>query len=1077
MQNFEKARLAFYARALQNALLFSDHSRQKEHQDESYKQSPDAKKNVHFQVTQKLSNKIAVLLLLLMPALVTAQTTQPLINSTLQGKVVDLRTKEPLIGASVAIKGTTHRVNTNTEGKFSFVTGQKFPYTLIVSYVGYKSLELVANGSPVTVQLEELPNQLEGIVVVGYGTQKRSDVTGAVASINQAALKQPVSSVDQALKGAAAGVQVTQTSGQPGGGVSIRIRGGSSIQGGNEPLYVIDGFPLYNSSISSTGSGNNKSATAGTISGAAVNPLSSINPGDIESVDILKDASATAIYGSRGANGVVIITTKKGKADKTDVSYENSFGTQSLRKKIDVLNAHDFAVLRNAALFDSAPAKGEFQYLSQAAIDQLGEGTDWQGEAFHKASSQNHQLTVSGGNVKTRYLLSGNYLSQGGIIRNTDFKRLGFRANVDSKPFERLKLSASLTGSKADANVAPDGIINSLLIMPSVATVYESNGTYTLRNPFENNFANPIATINEQKNKSVNNRFLGTTYAEYTLIEGLNLKVLAGADLMNVNEKRYIPKTTYEGSLVGGSAERGTLNSYSWLNENTLTYNNKFGKHSINALAGFTQQEYTRESYTAGSQNFVVDNLGYDALNSGSTLVKPGSDNSRWILHSYLARLNYNFNNLYFLTASVRCDGSSRFGNGNKWGNFPSAAVSWKLSNESFFKPLRSTVSDLKVRASFGTTGNMEIGEYQSLATLSTSTYIIGNNIITGFVPNRVANDKLGWETTHQYDAGLDVGFLKNRVQLTLDAYYKKTQDLLLNVEIPWTSGYATSLQNYGSVANRGFELGLNTVNLDGKLKWNSSLNISVNRNKVLTIGNGADAYISGNYVIKVGQPLGSFFGTITDGILQTGEEAAKGKFTASGAAAAKAGDRLYKDVNGDGVFTTAADKDIIGNAQPDFIFGVNNSFSWKRFDLSVFFQGSVGNEILNTNRQNLELFTGQQNASADAINRWTPGSPSQELPRAKLDPAPVFSNRFIEDGTFVRLKNISLGYTLPKSISGKVKLSELNFYVSAQNLITWTKYTGFDPEVTSGSNVSPGTDSGIYPVSKTITAGFRVGF
>jgi len=1067
MQNFEKALLAAYARTLQNALLFSNSSIEHHPFSGNEKRSFSPVKG-NADNTTKLAplRRFVVLLSCLLPFLSLGQATQPLINSTLNGTVIDARTKETLPGASVAIQGTTHKVSTNEDGKFSFVTGQRFPYTLIISYVGYKTVEFVANGSSVTIELQELSNQLNDVVVVGYGTQKRSDVTGAVSSVSQNALKQPVSSVDQALKGAAPGIQVTQTSGQPGGGVSVRIRGGSSIQGVNEPLYVIDGFPVYNSSVS-----------AGTLSGTAVNPLTSINPADIESVDILKDASATAIYGSRGANGVVIITTKKGKADQARVSYEGSYGTQSLRKKVDVLNAQDFAVLRNAALYDATPAKGEFQYLSQSQIDALGGGTDWQGEAFRDAPTQNHQLSVSGGSPKTRYLVSGNYYSQDGIVKNTDFKRLGFRANVDAKPFEKLKLSASLTASKSDADVAPSGIINSLLIMPPTATIYETNGSYTLRNPFENVFANPLATILEQQNKSITNRLLATSFAEYSIIEGLDLKVLIGTDVNNISEKSYIPKTIYEGSLTGGSAGRGSLNSYSWLNENTLTFNRSFGKHNVNVLAGFTQQEYNRESFTAGSQNFIVDELSYNGLGNGSTLLKPGSDNSKWILHSYLSRLNYNYNNRYYFTASLRADGSSRFGTGNKWGYFPSAAVSWKVSNEDFFKKFSAAVSDLKVRASFGTTGNMEIGEYQSLATLGSYTYVIGNNIITGFVPNRIANNKLGWETTWQYDGGLDIGLFNNRLQLTVDGYYKKTKDLLLNVEIPWTSGYASSLQNFGSVENRGLEIGFNSNNLNGALKWNTSFNFSVNRNKVLTIGNGASSYISGNYIIRVGEPLGSFYGNITDGILQTGEEAAKGKYTASGAAAAKAGDRLYKDINGDGAFTTAADKDIIGNAQPDFIFGFTNNLSWKGFDLSVFFQGSAGNDILNTNRQNLELFTGQQNASASALNRWTPSNPSQELPRAKLDPAPVFSDRFIEDGSFVRVKNITLGYTLPKSVSAKAKFSDINIYVSGYNLLTWTDYSGFDPEITSGSNVSPGTDAGIYPVARTLTAGLRLSF
>lgn len=1016
---------------------------------------------------KKIYKAAPLLLLLLLQHSISAfaQTpNKPVINSRLHGKVIDSKTNETLIGATVTIKGITNSTATNVQGEFDLLTAQKYPYTIVVSSVGYKTKEVVVDGSPVTILLDFDPKQLSDVVVVGYGTQKRADVTGAVSSVSKSNLQQPVSSFDQALKGSAPGVQVTQTSGEPGGGVSIRIRGGSSIQGGNEPLYVIDGFPVYNSTV-----------TAGTLSGTPTNPLSSINPADIESVDILKDASATAIYGSRGANGVVIVTTKKGKADKNQVSYEASYGVQTLRKKVDVLNAHDFAILRNDALYDATPAKGQFQYLSQAQIDQLGPGTDWQAAAFRNAGSQNHQLTVSGGTQKIRYLLSGNYFDQDGIIKNTDYKRLGFRANVDANPFERLKVSASLTASKSDADVAPSGIINSLLIMPPTATIYDPNGGYTLRNPFENIFANPIATIQEQINKSTTNKLLGTTFAEYTIIPGLTVKVLLGTDVNNILEKSYIPSTIYEGSLTNGSAGRGSFNSYSWLNENTATYVHAIGKHSFNVLAGFTQQSYSNESFTASSQNFIVDDLTYNGLGSGSTLITPTSGATTWNLNSYLARVNYNYDDRYYLTASVRADGSSRFGKGNKWGSFPSAAASWNISNESFFKPLAQTVSDLKLRASFGTTGNQEIGEYQSLATLGTYTYIIGGKVITGFAPNRVANDDLSWETTYSYNGGIDIGFFNNRIVLNLDAYYKKTKNLLLNVEVPWTTGYTSSLQNYGSVANKGLEIGLATQNLTGELKWNSAFNISFNRNKVLTIGNGATSYISGNYIIRVGQPLGSFYGSKTAGILQAGEEATKGALT--GNAVPKAGDRLYKDFSGDGIFTTALDKDIIGNAQPDFIAGLNNNFSWKGFDLSVFLQGSYGNQILNTNRQNLELFTGQQNASALALQRWTPTNPSTTVPRAKLDPAPVFSDEFIEDGSFLRVKNVTFGYTLPQSIASSLKVSSINIYVSAQNLITWTKYTGFDPEITSGSNVSPGTDAGIYPVAKSFNVGLRVGF
>lgn len=993
-----------------------------------------------------------------------AAQTQPLINSTLNGKVLDKKDKMPLVGVNVKINGTTHAAQTDANGNFKFVTGQKFPYTLSISYIGYKSIEVVATGSPIEISLEENSTALNGVVIVGYGTQKKSDLTGAVTSIPAAALKQPLTSVDQMLKGAASGVQVTQTSGQPGGGVSIRIRGGSSVQGGNEPLYVIDGFPVYNTP-----------STAGVLSGTPVNPLASIDPSDIESVTVLKDASSTAIYGSRGANGVVIITTKKGSYGRSSLSYDLSLGSQKLRKSVGVLNAHDFAVLRNEALYDAYPVNGPFQYRTQVQIDQLGEGTNWQKEAFRTAPQQNHQLTLTGGSERVRYLLSGNYTNQKGILHNTDFSRIAFRANVDANPFEKLKVGLNVTASKADATVAPSGIVTGLLLMPSTATVYDDNGIYTLRNPFENVFANPIASLLEQENKSRTNRLLATSYAEYSILKGLTAKVLLGTDVNNINENSYIPSAIYEGSLTGGSAARGSYTSYSWLNENTLNYNGQFGLHSLDVLAGFTQQEFKSDNFLARSQKFVTDELGYNNLQGGSTLLAPSSDATAWVLHSLLSRVNYSYNKKYFLTASLRADGSSRFGKGNKWGYFPSVALAWKISDEPFFRSLATTVNEFKLRTSYGTTGNLEIGQYQSLSTLYNLNYVFGGAISTGFVPNKIPNDNLGWESTKQYDAGVDLSFFNSRISLNADFYYKKTNNLLLNVEIPWTSGFPTSLQNYGAVENKGIELGLSTRNVSGVFNWNTNFNIAFNRNKVLEIGNGAESYISGNYIIKVGQPLGSFWGNVTQGILQTGEEATLGKFT--GNAVPKAGDRLYKDVNGDGVFTTAADKEVVGNAQPDFIFGLTNTLTYKGFDLSVLVQGVVGNDILNGNRQALELYTGQQNAASSALDRWTPTNPSTTLPRAKLDPAPVFSDRFIERGSFVRVKDISFGYTLPSSFGRSWHAPKVYLYVGAQNLFTWTNYSGFDPEITSGSNVSPGTDTGIYPVAKSFRFGLRVTF
>jgi TonB-linked SusC/RagA family outer membrane protein len=611
--------------------------------------------------------------------------------------------------------------------------------------------------------------------------------------------------------------------------------------------------------------------------------------------------------------------------------------------------------------------------------------------------------------------------------------------------------------------------------MPSTATVYEANGAYTLRNPFENIFANPIATLKETTNNSNGLRILGTSFAQYRILKGLQAKVLVGVDLNSRDDKYYLPSYIYEGAGTKGKASLGNFDGTSWLNENTLNYTGSIGQHNFNALLGFTQQESKNEIFNAGAENFVTDELLFNSLQSGSTIVRPSSDSYSWVLHSYLARINYNYANKYYVSASLRRDGSSRFGADNKWGNFPSVALSWRVANESFFKEIFPAVNDFKIRTSFGTTGNQEIGQYQSLSTLYSLNYLFGNNVVAGFAPQRIPNKNLGWESTLQYDGGFDISLFNNRLQFTADYYYKKTKDLLLNVEIPWTSGYATSLQNFGSVSNRGLELSLKSRNLQGRVSWNTDFNFSFNRNKVLTIGEGASSYISGNYIIKVGEPIGTFYGTVTDGILQLGEENNKGKFT--GNATPKAGDRLYKDIDGDGQFTTANDRTIIGNAQPDFIFGLTNSISYKGFDLSFLIQGTVGNDLLNINRQNLEMFTGQQNASSDALMRWTPSNPSQLYPRAKLDPAPVFSNQFVESGSFVRLKSLHFGYNFPKEWLEGASIKSLNLYLTAQNLLTWTKYKGFDPEVTSGSNVQIGTDSGIYPAARSISAGISLTF
>lgn len=1014
---------------------------------------------------KKKLNILSWLCVFLISIGINAQNTKPIINSTLDGIIIDQVTKQPIPGVNVQIKGTTHGVTTDLDGKFSFETGQKFPYTLVITSIGYITKEQIVSNDFIQIALKEDVKELSEVVVIGYGTTSKKDYTGAAETVSTQALKSTQRSLESALQGSIAGVNVTQTSGQPGSGLSIRIRGGSSIQGGNEPLYVIDGFPIYNSDV-----------TSGVLSGSPTNPLSAINPSDIESITVLKDASSTAIYGSRGANGVVIVTTKKGKSNIMAVNYDYSLGQQEVRKKVSVLDAAGFSRLRNAALYDTNPAGGTNQYLSDAQIAQLGKGVDWQDEAFRTAQTQNHQLSITGGNNQTKYAISGNYFDQEGIIKNTGFERLSGRINLNSKLSTNSRFGVNLSVSETKSKVAPSGLITALLSMPPTATIYERDGTYTLRNPFENIFSNPIATLNERKNEATSTRILGTVFGEYDLLENLVFKVSFGTDIIANKEKTYIPSTIYEGLITNGEAKIGNANNKTWLNENTLTYTKVFSdKHHLNVLAGYTQQSSTREFVTTGSQQFVNDVTSNNSLQSGNLALIPTSGESKWALNSYLSRLNYNYDSKYYFTASIRADGSSRFGKNNKWGYFPSVAAAWQIDQEDFFSPFTDEVNSLKIRTSFGSTGNQEIGEYQSLSTLSSVKYLFGDQIYTGYTPTRIANDDLGWELTNQFDAGIDLGIFNNKVSITVDAYRKTTKNLLLDVQIPYTTGFTSSLQNFGSVQNQGIELGINTALSNSDFSWTSNFNIAFNKNKVLALGNGAEFYTFGNYILKVGDPLGSFYGAVTDGILQTADVTAKGVFT--GNATPKAGDRLYKDINGDGAFTTAADRTTIGNAQPDFTFGFSNNFTYRDFELAVMIQGSVGNDILNGNSQALELFNGQQNASTTALDAWTVNNPSTTTPRAKLDPAPVFSNRFVEDGSFVRFKNITWSYNVPKKWIEKFKLTAVKLRLVGENLFTLTNYSGFDPEVTNGSSISPGTDTGIYPASKSISAGLSITF
>ncbi|MGQ7946566.1 SusC/RagA family TonB-linked outer membrane protein [Flavobacterium sp. WC2509] len=1022
-----------------------------------------------------------------------AQKTTPLINSKLDGTVKDAITNQPLSGVSVNIKGTTHGVVTDSEGKFYFQTGQRFPYTLIVSYIGYKKAEVIVDGSPVVINLKADVQELNELVVVGYGTQKRKDITGAVSSVPKANLNQVTSSADNLLRGAVAGVVVTQSSGRPGATSSVRIRGGNSITAGNEPLYVVDGILIYN---------DNNNGTAGVSNaGAGVNVLSTISPGDIESIEVLKDASATAIYGSRGANGVVIITTKKGVKGQDHISYQGYIGFQDVSKKIDLLNASEWASLRN----DVQASIGQAPSFSAAQIEALKTSGDydWQSAAFRTAQVQNHQLTFSGGDDRSRYAVSAGYFDQEGVVIGSDFRRISLRSNYERNYSQNFKFGVNVNYSNSLTNGIgtnngngggrqPNPLVVALY-QPPVVPIRNADGSYNLtNNPYSTAvngiIGNPINDLENTTNETKIDRILTSLFGEYKINKEITAKVAVSGDVINTKQNYYAPSTTTPGAGTNGVASVGNRLVGTVLNENTVNYNTHFGEdHKFSALAGYTLQYTKGEVVNAGSNTFVNDANTYNALQDG-VAVKPYSDAFESILKSWLARVNYSYKGKYNLTVSARADGSSRFGSESLWGYFPSAGFSWNITDENFAEGIKSVVSDAKLRLSAGTTGNQEIGNYLSLASIGSVNYAFGGTVYTGLAPTRLANPDLRWEKTDQYNLGLDLSLLDRKINFVFDVYYKKTNDLLINVPVPLTSGYATVLQNIGGVENKGVEVGLTTENIKTEnFSWNSNIVFSANRNKVLEIGNGVDQFFpvvpNGTLlqqqpvIVKVGLPLGTFWGYQSNGIFQTQEEI-NTQPKINSLANTKLGDRKYVDTNGDGTIT-AADKGDLGSSQPKFVGSFGNTLSYKNFDLNFSFQGAYGGKIFNALNQQLEISTLGTNAAEALVDRWTPTNPSNEIPRASSSPVGILTERYVEDASFLRLKLITFGFTFPKSFTSKIGTQSIKVYVSAENLITWTKYTGYDPEVSSyeQNNLYPGIDFGAYPNSRTFITGLNVTF
>jgi len=969
------------------------------------------------------------------------------------GRVTSADERSALPGTSITLKGTTTGTTADADGNYRLSIPNRAAATLVYSSVGYQPTEMaVGNQTVINVELKPDDRQLSEVVVVGYGTVRKSDLTGSLAQVKAKELNAfPATNVLQALSGRAPGVQVIQNTGAPGAAVSVRIRGTNSVQGSNEPLYVVDGFPI---------SGSNPTV---------------LNNTDIESIEILKDASATAIYGSRGANGVVLITTRQGKSGRTQVDYEGSYSVQSLRKKLELMNAKEYATFYNLQATNDKLTP----FFTQQQIDSFGEGFDWQDLIFRKAPMQTHNLTVSGGNDKTRFSVGGSILNQQGIVINSDYKRYSLRANVMTDVSKKFSLSYGATLTKILTSRQNNGgnnrggsLISAVLSAPPTLTPYNEDGSYRVlatAYPFISNvIVNPLNYIYEQTDNVDANRVLANAALTFRPVEGLSIKLSGGIENNDDQTSGY---TTTRFINSQGNASVNNSRATSLLSENTISYIRTLaGRHSISAVAGFTYQDFLNTSLGGSGNGFLSDVTETYNLGAAGTPGIPSSGYSYATLLSYLGRLNYSYNSKYLATVSFRADGSSRYSPGNKWGYFPSAALAWRVSEEDFLKS-SPIISDLKLRASWGRTGSQAIAPYATLNSLQAGKTVFDDALYNTFAPGTRLPGNLKWETTEQTDIGLDAAFFSNRYRLTLDYYIKNTFDLLNTVLLPSGFGFTSTIRNVGEIQNKGLELALDARVIDKAVKWDLSGNIAFNRNKVMKLQGGLDI-LGGNIgvtlisdaanLLREGQPMSVFFGYREKGYNEQGRV-------------------VYEDLNGDNVINQL-DKTIIGNPNPDFIYGLNSTVSYKGLELTLFLQGSQGNDLLNVSSINntLDYGFGLNMPRAVYNSNWTPTNTNTKYPIISRANSYNYSNRLVEDGSFMRLRNIQLAYNLPLQQWGVSWMRNAQVYASGQNLLTFTKYSWWDPETNSqgGSNsIGQGIDHYSYPTAKAITFGLRVGF
>ncbi len=1026
----------------------------------------------------------------------TIASCQSKASVTVSGKVIDEKS-QPLIGVSVKLENSDIGVATNSEGRFT-ISVPNDKRVLVFSYLGYENKEVrITNVSEYNVNMIPAVSTLNEVVVIGYSTQRKKDVSGSVVSVSGDQLKnQSVTGFDQALKGQAAGVQVVQNTGAPGSGVTVRIRGNSSITAGNDPLYVIDGFPV---------TGGSRGTEFLPVSS---NPLNAINPADIESIDILKDASATAIYGSRGANGVVIVTTKSGKSGKGKVTFDTYSGIQKVTKKVDVLNAAEFAEYHKEAQNNgwlqsggnpSTPnaMRGQYAVTDIYFDPSKWANTDWQDQILRTGMVQNYNLAFTGGNENIRYAISASHYRNEGIVIETALKRYAFKINFDAKLNNRLNLGVRLTPSYSINNeINTDGqfanaLVGMALRLTPFVGPYLPDGNY--QNPLALRNAqnlgnlgavdNPVARAKEDQFDLDQSRVLGNLFLEYKITDDLKFKTSIGVDNNNNRTHRFLSSKTGRGGSPPPNIPSGIASSsqeIEWLNENLLTYNKTFNsKNILTAIAGFSTQKNDYRFIQVNGSNYPNDNVQYV---SAAGIVNAGTENrSQWSLVSYFGRVNYVLSDKYIVTATMRRDGSSRFGSENKYGLFPSGAIAWRMSEENFMRNIGS-ISNFKWRLSYGISGNNNIPNYAFVPNIVNTGYVFGTTpiVVNAILSGRLANPSVTWETKKTINLGADIGLFNNRIEITTDFYKSNTDGLLLNVNIPAVSGFGTSLQNVGEVENKGFEFAISTKNLVNKIKWNTNANISFNRNKVLALGGAAGDFIDvGSSRTVVGKPLGLFYMRVTDGIFNTQEEINKHVPQDN---APKPGDRKFKDVNGDGAVNNN-DLDFVGDPNPDFNYGITNTISYKSFDFNLLINGVYGNDIFYNYAVGTNL-NGNLNQDGVIRGRWrSPENPGTgNIPKAisvanTLTAVP--SDFFMLDGSYLRIANITLGYTFPNINNSKIKISNARLYVSGQNIFTFSKYPGYDPEIGAGGGnpLSNGVDAGIYPMSKLFSVGLNLTF